>query len=158
MLSASRPLNLVSCIHPVLGGATIMNRVVPVILGVVLACEMGVGAQSPGGSAAAKGVKNPVQPTPASVTAGKALYAKHCLSCHGAAGKGDGKFAPKNSPPADLSDAEWKRGSSDGELFAVVREGAAPELVMRGFKGRLTDNEIWTVVNYVKTLSAKGSQ
>ena len=126
------------------------------VLGLFAACVVGVAAQSPGGSAAAKKLKNPVKSTPASITAGKALFTKHCVSCHGAEGKGDGKFAPKNSPPADLSDAEWKRGSTDGEIFTVVREGAAPELVMRGFKGRMTDDEIWNVVNYVRSLAKKG--
>jgi mono/diheme cytochrome c family protein len=127
------------------------------ILGAVVVSIVSVGAQAPGGNAAAKKLKNPVQASASSVTAGKALYAKHCVSCHGAEGKGDGKFAPKNSPPADLSDTEWKRGSTDGEIFTVVREGAAPELIMRGFKGRMTDQEIWNVVNYVRALGSKGS-
>ncbi|MGE3707377.1 MAG: cytochrome c [Vicinamibacterales bacterium] len=134
-----------------------MNRVVvSLFVGATLAYVAGAGAQTPGGNAAAKKLKNPIKPTPTSINAGKALYTKHCLSCHGAAGKGDGKFAPKNSPPADLSDAEWKRGSTDGEIFAVVRDGAAPELIMRGYKGRMTEEEIWNVVNYVRSLASKG--
>ncbi len=127
------------------------------ILGAVVAGAVGVGAQAPGGSAAAKKMKNPVKASATSLTTGKELFTKHCVSCHGAEGKGNGKFAPKNSPPADLSDAEWKRGSTDGEMFLVVREGAAPELVMRGFKGRMTDTEIWSVVNFVRSLSSKGT-
>lgn len=126
-------------------------------LGALCVCVVGLGAQGPGGIAAAKKLKNPVKSSAASLSSGKELYTKHCVSCHGAGGKGDGKFAPKNSPPADLSDAEWKRGGTDGEIFTVVRDGAVPELVMRGFKGRMTDTEIWSVVNFVRSLSSKGT-
>ena len=50
----------------------------------------------------------------------------------------------------------WKHGSTDAEIFAVirdVREGHG----MRGFAGRMTTKELWTVLNYVRTLGpAKG--
>src|SRR5712691_11954671 len=66
-------------------------------------------------NAAAKALKNPVPASAASIEAGKAVFAKYCRSCHGAEGKGDGAGAPKDVHPANLTDAKWEHGSSDGE-------------------------------------------
>jgi mono/diheme cytochrome c family protein len=35
----------------------------------------------------------------------------------------------------------------------VIMEGAGPEFKMKGFKGRLSDQDTWHVVNYVRSLS-----
>jgi mono/diheme cytochrome c family protein len=109
-------------------------------------------AQSPGGNPEAAKVKNPVPATAASIEAGKASYTKYCRFCHGDEAKGDGKMAPKDSHPSDLTDAKWDRGSTDGEIFAVVQNGAGPKFEMKGFKGRMTDEQIWQVVDYVRSL------
>jgi mono/diheme cytochrome c family protein len=111
-------------------------------------------AQEPGGSAAARVVKNPVPSTPASVTAGAASYKKYCAFCHGAAGKGDGAFVPKGmSQPADLTDATWARGDTDGEIFAVIMAGAGPKFEMKGYKGKIPDQDVWHIVNYLRSLA-----
>jgi mono/diheme cytochrome c family protein len=52
--------------------------------------------------------------------------------------------------PQDLTDATWEFGSTDGELFAAVHDGTSPD--MEGYKERMTDAEIWNVVNYVRSL------
>ena len=109
-------------------------------------------AQNLGGNPDAAKVKNPVPITAASIEAGKALYARNCRFCHGDEGKGDGKMAPKDSHPADLTDAKWDRGSTDGEIFAVIQSGAGPKFEMKGFKGRMTDEQIWQVIDYVRSL------
>jgi mono/diheme cytochrome c family protein len=109
-------------------------------------------AQNPGGSPEARKVKNPVASTPASITAGAATFKKFCAFCHGTTGKGDGPLAPKGSEPADLTDAEWVRGSTDGEIFAVIMAGAGPNFVMKGFKGQIPDRDAWNVVNYLRSL------
>jgi mono/diheme cytochrome c family protein len=112
-------------------------------------------AQNPGGSPEARKLKNPVAPTAASIKTGAQLYAKNCQFCHGPAGLGDGKLAPKDMKPANLTDAAWKRGSTDGEIFAVIANGAGPEFKMKGVKGRLSDADIWNIVNYIRSLGAK---
>jgi mono/diheme cytochrome c family protein len=117
-----------------------------VIVGVTLS------AQNPGGNPEAAKMKNPVPSTPASIAAGKALYTKNCQFCHGEGAKGDGKMAPKDSHPSDLTDAKWDRGSTDGEIFAVIQNGAGPAFVMKGFKARMTDEQTWQVVDYVRSL------
>ena len=69
-------------------------------------------------------MKNPVTASPASIAAGKKLYDAQCASCHGATGKGDGKAGALLKPtPSDLTDADWKHGQTDGEIFTVIRDG-----------------------------------
>jgi mono/diheme cytochrome c family protein len=98
-------------------------------------------------------LKNPVKPVPASIAAGKTLYDTQCSSCHGAAGKGDGKMAAMMNPPkpSDLTDANWKHGSTDGEIFTVISEGSKGT-GMRGYASRMKTEDIWNVVNYLRTL------
>ena len=57
--------------------------------------------------------------------------------------------------PSDLTDDQWDFGSSDGEIFSVVKNGTPPDLFMGPWDGRLTDTEMWNVVNYVRSLAAK---
>lgn len=109
-------------------------------------------AQTTPRAAAAK-MKNPAASNPASVAAGKALYEKQCRMCHGATGKAD-TAAAKKMGASDLTDATWSRGSSDGEIFVVIQEGAGPEYKMKGLKGKLSEQDTWHVVNYVRSLAA----
>lgn len=112
-------------------------------------------AQNPGGNPDAAKVKNPVASSPASITAGAATFKKYCAFCHGEGAKGDGKLAPKGTMPADLTDAMWTRGSTDGEIFAVIQNGAGPKFDMKGFKGRLPDTDTWNVINYLRSIGPK---
>ena len=97
--------------------------------------------------------------TPESLAAGAQSYTKVCAVCHGATGNGDGKLAAATAAygarPSNLTDDVWDHGSSDGEIFVVIRDGIGPDFNMPGFKGRLSDAEIWSVVTYVKSLGVK---
>jgi mono/diheme cytochrome c family protein len=99
---------------------------------------------------------NPVAKTPASAKAGSVVYAKACANCHGPYGLGNGRLAPAMAAyggrPSNLTDSEWQHGSSDGEIFIVIRDGVGPDFHMPLFKGKLTDEEMWHVVNYIRTL------
>ena len=64
-------------------------------------------------------------------------------------------MAPEGTHPSNLTDAKWDRGDSDGEIFVVIRDGAGPTFDMKGYKGKLTDTDIWNVVNYLRSLQAK---
>jgi mono/diheme cytochrome c family protein len=119
-----------------------------------LAALVGIGLSAQGNPDAAK-LKNPVPMNAASIAAGKALYTRNCQFCHGETGKGDGKMAPKDSHPSDLTDAKWDHGSTDGEIFAVIQNGPAPNSVMKGYKARMTDEQIWQTVDYVRSLGPK---
>jgi mono/diheme cytochrome c family protein len=106
--------------------------------------------------AAAAKLANPIKATPASIEAGKKVYDAQCTNCHGATGKGDGKMAASitGTKPSDLSDAEWKHGSSDGEIFTLIKDGAKGT-GMRGFASRMKTDDIWNVVNYLRTFGPK---
>src|SRR5215471_9267934 len=106
--------------------------------------------------AEAAAIKNPVKATPESIAAGKKLYDTQCASCHGETGKGDGKMAASitGDKPSDLSDASWKHGSSDGEIFTLIKDGSKGT-GMRGYATKLKDDDIWNVVNYLRTLGPK---
>ena len=115
-----------------------------------------VGAQKRGGDPKLAARKNPVAFNAASINAGRNLYNKNCRHCHGLRAKGDGPLAPKNPKPADLTDAKWDHGSSDGEIFAVIWNGApAPMSEMKPMKGTLTEKNVWEIVNYIRSLGPK---
>ena len=124
---------------------------------VVLVGMMGaVAAQRRGGDPKLRTLKNPVPATPAAVTAGRQLYAKNCRHCHGLRGRGDGSLAPKDPRPADLTDATWDHGSTDGEIFTLILNGApATDTEMKGMKGTLTPTQIWQIVHFIRTLGPK---
>jgi mono/diheme cytochrome c family protein len=105
-------------------------------------------------------LKNPMKPTPDAIAAGKAIYDQQCVNCHGEKGKGDGKLAPTVTGPApsDFTDGKWKHGSSDGEIFTVIKEGVKGT-GMRSFTTRIkTEDDIWNVVLYLKTLGPKSAK
>jgi mono/diheme cytochrome c family protein len=121
----------------------------------LLATEV-VSAQKRGGDPKARAVKNPVPATAASVNAGRAAYGRNCRQCHGLRAKGDGPLAPKNPRPADLTDDKWDHGSSDGEIYAVIWNGApAPDSEMKGMKDTLTQKDVWSIVNYIRSIGPK---
>jgi mono/diheme cytochrome c family protein len=106
-------------------------------------------------SSAPSNLKNPVAASAASLAAGKKLYDAQCASCHGIAGKGDGKAgAMLKPPPSDLTDAVWKHGSSDGEIFALIRDGVK-RTSMRAYGDKIATGDIWNLVNYVRSLGPK---
>jgi len=112
-------------------------------------------AQNPGGSPEGKKMKNPVASSPESIKAGQALFQKNCRFCHGADAHGNGPMAPEGTHPSNLTDEKWDRGSTDGEIFMVIRDGAGPKFDMKGFKSKMSETDIWNVVNYLKSLQGK---
>jgi mono/diheme cytochrome c family protein len=57
--------------------------------------------------------------------------------------------------PSDLTDTTWQHGSSDGEIFAAIRDGIGPKFSMDSYKGKLSEEDIWNVVNYIRSLAVK---
>jgi mono/diheme cytochrome c family protein len=95
-----------------------------------------------------KSMKNPVAKSDASTKAGLALYTKNCASCHGKAGLGDGvKARTLKEFPGDFSKADFQ-GQSDGDHFYKTKTGRGE---MPKYEGKLADNDIWNMVNYMRT-------
>ena len=85
---------------------------------------------------------NPVKVTPESLAAGEQVYAKACRSCHARDGSG--------GLGVSLVDDEWNHGSTDGEMFVVIRDGGAQ--FMEAWGDRYSDTQLWSVVNYIRSL------
>lgn len=123
---------------------------------IALAATLSMQAQHPAGGAhhhpeAAK-QKNPVAADATSIAAGKTIYDKNCANCHGKTGLGDGMMGAELNPkPSNLTDADWKHGETDGELFLVIKDGAKGT-GMKSFNSKLTEHQIWDVVNYIRSL------
>ena len=124
-----------------------------IIAALVLACLGRIVIAAQGNPEAAK-VKNPVAATPESVAAGKQTFQRTCSPCHGVTAEG----GPGNDliPAApDLTDDKWDHGSTDGEVFDVVKNGAPPDFNMIPFKDQFKDDQIWNVVNYLRSVAKK---
>jgi mono/diheme cytochrome c family protein len=105
--------------------------------------------------AAAK-LKNPVAASADSIASGRKLYDRHCAECHGDTGKGDGMAGEGlDEKPSNLVDAKWDHGSTDGEIFVVIRDGAGPKSEMKPFGKKIAERQIWDVVNFMRTLGPK---
>jgi mono/diheme cytochrome c family protein len=105
---------------------------------------------------------NPVASTPESIAAGKKSYDANCAACHGPLAQGAVKAGvaisiieeQKGRQPPDLTDAAWDHGSTDGEIYIAIKRGIPPTM-MAGWEGRIDDNEIWAIVNYLRSLAVK---
>jgi mono/diheme cytochrome c family protein len=95
----------------------------------------------------------PVPSSPESIKAGMQTYAVWCRSCHGLRARGDGVTAPPGAKPANLTDAEWKHGSTDAQIFKIIKEGIAPFEFMKPQKDNLSDADVWNVINYIRSLA-----
>jgi cbb3-type cytochrome c oxidase subunit III len=103
----------------------------------------------------AQQLRNPIPSDEASVEEGRKVYQRYCASCHGPSGKGDGSMALAGGTPADLTDENWDHGSSDGEIFVVIRDGVSAD--MESYKDRISEKQIWQLVNYIRSIGPKQS-
>jgi mono/diheme cytochrome c family protein len=102
--------------------------------------------------AADRSKANPLSGQQDAITAGRSEYMSMCFVCHGAAGKGDGPAsAATPTTPSDLSDTARAGLLSDGDRFAVMRNGI-PGTSMPASGANLNDDQIWRILSYVETL------
>jgi mono/diheme cytochrome c family protein len=95
-----------------------------------------------------KSMKNPIAKSDVSDKAGLAVFTKNCAACHGKTGLGDGvKARALKNFPGDFSKADFQ-GLADGELFYKTKNGRDE---MPKYEGKLTDDDIWNTVNYLRT-------
>ena len=82
--------------------------------------------------------------------AGADVFHTNCQACHGPQGHGDGPAGQALDPkPRNL--AELQAGAGDDFLFWRIYEGK-PGTSMVAWKGILTDEQIWQVVSFIRTL------
>ena len=117
---------------------------------IALCCE--ASAQSAGWSvpATAKDEKNPLTASPEILAKGKEIFVRKCERCHGPEGKGNGPEAEPQILVGDLSDEFRAPLNPEGVMFYRVLNGRPP--TMPAFKEELKKDEIWTVVEYAKSL------
>jgi high-affinity iron transporter len=122
-----------------------MNRwigvvtVVTVLVGVLALASRDLGAQQKGDPAK-----------------GEALYKARCVTCHGAAGAGDGPAGKVlKDKPKDWTKGEGLKGLTDQQLYDSIKKGGkavGKSPAMIAFPG-LSDAEIQNVIAYIKTLA-----
>ena len=76
---------------------------------------------------------------------GKALYDKKCAMCHGK----DGVAKKMAEGSANLNDADWLDATSVEDIVKVTAEGKGK---MKGFKDKMSEDELKLVAEYIKTL------
>jgi len=94
----------------------------------------------------------PVANDSKNIAAGRALYLDRCADCHGKNGKGHGPGAADlEKSPTNFTDGKCLQ-QSDGELFWKISEGRRP---MPSYRKKLSDEERWKLVFYLRTFSDK---
>ena len=104
-----------------------------------------------------------VQPLdPGLVGKGRSVYQTKCAQCHGIKGEGQPNWRQQNAdktyppPPHDSTGHTWHH--SDGLLYRIVRDGGKIyedpgfKSAMPAFGDRLSDEEIRSVITYLKSL------
>jgi mono/diheme cytochrome c family protein len=84
------------------------------------------------------------------VATGKELWAKHCKSCHGAKGLGDGpKAAGLKTSAGDFSSKDFQ-AYTDGEIFYQTSFGRDE---MPAYEKKIADEgDRWSLVAYMRTM------
>ncbi|HEX4285606.1 MAG TPA: c-type cytochrome [Terracidiphilus sp.] len=102
--------------------------------------------------------KNPLAATPETIADGKEAFSHYCVACHGTDGQNTGvPFAERMSPPVPSLASRDVQDYTDGQLKWVIDNGIFPS-GMPGAKGMLSDDEIWSIVVYLRHLPPAGSQ
>lgn len=147
-----------------------MHRVIPLAAVIVLAGVSGCKATAPGNFETRlmtsakhhilvgnKSAKNPFPNTPETIADGKEAFSHYCAACHGLDGQNTGvPFAGHISPPIPPLTSGDVQQYTDGQLKWIVDNGIWPS-GMPASKGVLSDEELWSIVTYIRHLPAAGS-
>jgi cytochrome c553 len=101
--------------------------------------------------------RNPLIESPSTLADGKEAFSHYCVACHGMDGQNTGvPFADRMSPPVPSLASSEIQSYTDGQLKWVIDNGIWPS-GMPASKGTLSDEEIWSIVIYLRRLPAAGS-
>lgn len=110
----------------------------------------------PQNRAALNRLRNPVQRTAASIERGRDRYDIFCGLCHGEAGLGDGPVAPALANAVRDLTEQRVRDQRDGWMYGVITHGFGA--LMPEYGSKLTSEDRWHIVNYVRVLQGAASQ
>jgi mono/diheme cytochrome c family protein len=105
--------------------------------------------------AEARAFRSPLLASQEIVEKGKALYHGKgtCFTCHGVDGDGKGPAGAQLNPsPRNFQHHGFWRHRTEGEIFWVIKHGS-PGTAMIGFGSVLSDEEIWTLIQYERTFA-----
>jgi len=106
--------------------------------------------------ASARKLKNPLTPAEENIEAGRALFNRHCASCHGEDGKAKTDIAAAMKvKPTDLT-GHTVHGITDGEIYWVITNGIRNS-GMPAFNAKTKPNERWQMALYVNHLMGEHS-
>lgn len=91
---------------------------------------------------------NPYRIEPLTLPQAQEVYNLYCISCHGTQGQGYPLEHTSQEVPDFKDDAVT--GQSDGAIYWKIREGRG---IMAGFKSKLSDEQQWQLVEYIRDLS-----
>lgn len=98
-----------------------------------------------------KNMKNPTEASKENLAIAQGLWRKHCASCHGKEGLGDGpKAAELDGDPGDFTDSHFQ-SHTDGELFYMTTFGKDD---MPSYEKKIpNDDDRWILVHYMRSLA-----
>lgn len=104
-----------------------------------------------------KDVRNPLPDNPTNIESGRVAFSHYCAACHGLDAQNTGvPFADRMAPPVPSLDSPSVQSYSDGQLHWIMENGLFPS-GMPASKGILTNEELWSIVVYLRHLPKAGS-
>ena len=142
-----------------------MLKTLPILSGLLLFVLWGVAQEAPKPADASSSISaipvdaaqktNPIKPTAESLARGKRQFGYDCAMCHGKAGDGTGDVAADMKlKMKNHTDPTTLKNLTDGELFYIIQKGK-DQMPPEG--DRVKNEEIWDMVNYVRSFAKKGS-
>ena len=105
-----------------------------------------------------KSQKNPLPDTPQTRSDGREAFSHYCVACHGMDGQNTGvPFADRVSPPIPSLASDAVQRYTDGQLKWILDNGIRPS-GMPASSGTLSDEELWSIIVYLRHLPLAGSQ
>jgi cytochrome c553 len=100
-------------------------------------------------------MKNPVPLSPEVLQEATTIYKDKCIKCHGATGNGKGSGTKgMDVKPRDYTDKSVMEKIPDGQLFWITLNGSDPDTTeMEGYKKKLTEEQVWRLVHYIRAFA-----
>ena len=101
-------------------------------------------------------ILNPIPRSSESIARGKDIFLRNCVACHGSSGRGDGVAAASlPARPKDLSKLAPPPIFPDGVIAYRIANGVN---LMPAWKAVLSDDDLWDLINFIRSLSARGAK